>query len=154
MLLLLPGIIQFPPRLSPQESHLLTYHHRSEPPWSQPQLLRIVVRTRLWQWPQPLLHLVRHALRSHTVCLFRVQVLCYPTPLYKLWVWGQRALELLYKVTWGSLPSLLTLFLTLEVISLLHSLHSVVCISNPPGNLHTIVYLEWGVKDHLRIVCR
>jgi hypothetical protein len=23
----------------------------------------------------------------------------------------------------------------------------------PLGNLHTIVYLEWGVKDHLRIVC-
>jgi hypothetical protein len=37
MLLLLLGILQFPLRLSPQESfHLLTHHHQSEPPWSQP----------------------------------------------------------------------------------------------------------------------
>jgi hypothetical protein len=40
MLLLLLGILQFPLRLSPQENfHLLTHHHRSEPPWSRPTTL-------------------------------------------------------------------------------------------------------------------
>jgi hypothetical protein len=154
MLLLLLGILQFPPRLSPLESHILTYHRQSVPPWSRPQLLSTVVRTRLWRRPQPLLHLVRQALHSHMVCLVRVQVLYCPTPLYRLWVWGKGALALLYKVTWGALLSLLTLFLTQEVISLLCPLHSVVHISNPLGNLHTIVYLERGVKDHICIVCR
>jgi hypothetical protein len=78
----------------------------------------------------------------------------FPTPLYRLWVWGQGALVLLCKVTWGALLSLLTIFLMEEVISLLRPLHSVARISNPPGNLHIIVYLERGVKDHLRIVCQ
>jgi hypothetical protein len=37
MLLLLLGILQFPLRLSPQESfHLLTHRHQSEPPWYRP----------------------------------------------------------------------------------------------------------------------
>jgi hypothetical protein len=54
----------------------------------------------------------------------------------------------------GGTPALLMLFLMEEVISLLRPLHSVARISNPSGNLHTIVYLERGVKDHLRIVCR
>jgi hypothetical protein len=54
----------------------------------------------------------------------------------------------------GALLFLLMLFLMQEVISLLHPLHSLVCISIPPGNLHTIVYLEPGVRDHLRTVCR
>jgi hypothetical protein len=36
MLLVLLEILQFPLRLSPQESfHLLTHRHRSEPPWSR-----------------------------------------------------------------------------------------------------------------------
>jgi hypothetical protein len=100
MLLLLLGILQFPLRLSPQESfHLLTHRHRSEPPWSRPLLHRTVVRSHLWRRPQPLSHQVRQALRSHTGCLVRVQVLYFPTPLYRLQVWGQGALVLLCKVT-------------------------------------------------------
>jgi hypothetical protein len=155
MLLLLLGILQFPLRLSPQESfHLLTHHHRSEPPWSRPPLHRTVVRSHLWRRPQPLSHQVRQALRSHTGCLVQVQVLYFPTPLYRLQVWGQGALALLCKVTWGALLLLLMLSLMEEVIYLLRPLHSVARISNPSGNLHTIVYLERGVKDHLRIICR
>jgi hypothetical protein len=40
-----------------------------------PQLHCIVDRTPLWRRPQPPSHLVRQALRSHMVCLVRVQVL-------------------------------------------------------------------------------
>ena len=54
----------------------------------------------------------------------------------------------------GALLSLLTLFLMEEVISLLRPLHSMAHNRNPTSNLHTIVYLEQGVKDHLRILCR
>ena len=54
----------------------------------------------------------------------------------------------------GPFLSLLMLFLTQEVISLLHPLHLVDCINNPSGNLHTIVYLEPRVRDHLCTVCR
>jgi hypothetical protein len=54
----------------------------------------------------------------------------------------------------GGTPALLMLFLMEEVISLLRPLHSMARINNPLGNIHTIVYLERGVKDHLRIVCR
>jgi hypothetical protein len=155
MLLLLLGILQFPLRLSPQESfHLLTHHHRSEPPWSRPPLHRTVVRSHLWRRPQPLSHQVRQALRSHTGCLVQVQVLYFPTPLHRLQVWGQGALTLLCKDTWGALLLLLMLSLMGEVIYLLRPLHSVARISNPSGHLHTIVYLERGVKDHLRIICR
>jgi hypothetical protein len=59
---------------------------------------------------------------------------------------------LLCKVTWRALLSLLMISLMQEVISLLRPLHSAVHISNPSGNLHRIVYLERGVKEHLRIV--
>jgi hypothetical protein len=38
--------------------------------------------------------------------------------------------------------------------SLLRPLRLVVCISSPPRSLHTLVYLEQGVKEHLLIVCR
>jgi hypothetical protein len=155
MLLLLLGILQFPLRLSPQESsHLLTHHHRSKPPWSQPPLHRTVVRSLLWWQPQPLSQQVRQALRSPMGCLVRVQVLYFPTPLYRLQVWGQGALALLCKVTQGTLLLLLTLSLTEEVIYLLRRLHSVARINNPLDNLHTIVYLEQGVKDHLCIICQ
>jgi hypothetical protein len=143
--LLLPlGILPFPPQLLPQEKHLLTCHHRSEPPWSRLQLRRTVDQSHLSHRPQIPSHLVRQALCFHMVCLVRVQVLHSVTPLYRLWVWGQGALMLLYKVNFGSLLSLLMLFLTLEVISLLRPLRLVVCISSSPSSLHTLVHLEPG----------
>jgi hypothetical protein len=51
-------------------------------------------------------------------------------------------------------PTPFNLSLMEEVISLLRPLHSVAHISSLSGNLYTIVYLEQGVKDHFRIVCR
>ena len=136
--LLLPlGILPFPPLLLPQEKHLLTCHHRSKPPWSWLQLRHTVDRPHLSRRPQLPSHLVRHALHSHTICLVWAQVLHSLTPLYRLWVWGQGSLTLLCKVNLGALPFLLILFLTLEVISLLRPLRLVVCISSPPGSLHT-----------------
>jgi hypothetical protein len=41
-----------------------------------------------------------------------------------------------------------------EFIYHLHPLRSVVHTSHPSGHLHTMVYLEQGVKDHLFIICR
>ena len=154
MMLLLLGILQFPPQLLSQESHLLIYRRRSEPPWSQPKIHRTVDQTRLWWRPQPPSHLVRQALCSHTVCLVRAQVLHSLTPLYRLWVWGQGALTLLCKVSLGAFMSLSTLFLMLEVIYLLRPLHLVVYISSLLGSLHTRVHLEPGVKEHLCKLCR
>jgi hypothetical protein len=90
----------------------------------------------LWR-PHLLSHLVRQALRSHTVCLVRVPVLHSLTPLYRLWVWGQGALTLLFKVNLGAFLFLLILFLTLEVIFLPRPLRLVDCISSPLGSLHT-----------------
>jgi len=46
------------------------------------------------------------------------------------------------------------LSLTLEVISLLRPLRSVVRISRPPDSLHTQVHLELGAKDNLGKLCR
>jgi hypothetical protein len=45
-------------------------------------------------------------------------------------------------------------FLTQEAIFLLRPLHLVDRISSPSGSLYTLVYLEQGVKEHLRTVCR
>jgi hypothetical protein len=148
------GILPFPSPLSPQEKHLLTCRRRSEPPWSRPQLRHTVDRPHLSRRPHLPSHLVRQALRSHTVCLVQVPVLHSLTPLYRLWVWGQGALTLLCKVNLGAFLSLLMLFLTLEVISLLRPLRLVVCISSPPGSLHTRVHLEPGVKEHLCKLCQ
>jgi hypothetical protein len=61
---------------------------------------------------------------------------------------------LLCKANLGALMPLSMRFLTLEVISLLRPLRSVVHISRLPGNPHTQVYLELGVKDNLRKLCR
>jgi hypothetical protein len=93
------------------------------------------------------------ALHSHMGCLVQVQVLYFPTPLHRLQVWGQGALTLLCMATWGELPLPLTLSLTGEVIYLLFPLRSVEHTSHPPGRLHTMVYLERGVKDHLCKIC-
>jgi hypothetical protein len=103
------------------------------PPWSRLQLRRTVDRPHLSRWPHLLTHLVRQALRFHMVCLVQVRVLHSLLPLYRIWVWGKGALTLLCKVNSGEFLSLSMLFLTLGVISLLHPLRLVDCISSPPG---------------------
>jgi hypothetical protein len=128
------GILPFLSLLLPQEKLLLTcLCRRSGPPRSRPQLRRTVDRRHLSRRPHLLTHLVRQALRFHTVCLVQVRVLHSPPPFHRLWVWGQGALTLLCKVNLGAFLSLSMLFLTLEVISLLRPLRSVDCISSPPG---------------------
>jgi hypothetical protein len=72
----------------------------------------------------------------------------------QIWVWGQGALTLLCKFKLGALLSLSMIFLMLGVISLLHHLCLLDCISSPLGRLHTRVHLELGVKEHLRKLCR
>jgi hypothetical protein len=142
------GLLPFLSLLLPQEKLLLTcLCRRSGPPWSRPQLRRTVVRRHLSRRPHLLTHLVRQALRFHTVCLVQVLFLHSLLPFHRLWVWGQEAQTLLCKVNLGALMSLSMRFLTLEVISLLRPLRSVVRISSPPGSLHTQVHLEPGVKD-------
>jgi hypothetical protein len=72
-------------------------------------------------------------------CLVQVQVLYFPIPLHRLQVWGQGALMLLYKATWGELPLPLTLSLTKEVIYLLRPLRSVAHTRHPSGRRHSEV---------------